>query len=306
MTEKPKYGSIKWILRLLAGLSIAIMCYFFLSIVFDTPLEREIKKSSKKLASEYDSLETRYNHLQAVISNLAERDSAIYRIIFESAPYDPSNDTTAAHIGHEYDKILAMTNKELGDLFNQRLQSLDIRTQNIDVRNTQTTEYFFENADRINSIPSIQPVINPDLTLLAASFGNNIHPFYKTMSFHKGVDYAVPVGSAVFATADGVVSSIQSKGAVSGLGLKIEHGANYTTSYMNLDRIMVKVGNRVQKGDIIAFSGNSGLSFAPHLHYEVSYKGKQVDPLNFFFMELDMDQHRKLNAIAHSAKQSFD
>lgn len=305
--SKNKYGALKWGLRALAGLGVAVFCYFMLSLVLDTPLEREIKKSTAKLEQEYAKLSTRYDTLVQVINNVNQRDSAVYRIIFESDPYNPQKDSTStSDLGYSYDKLLLMTNKEMGDEFVQRAGLLYQRTYNLESRQQEMENYFYDNRDKINAIPSIQPVINPDLTLLAASYGNRIHPFYKSMVFHKGVDYSVPVGSAVFATADGVVDMIQSRGNESGLTLKLAHGSGYSTTYAHLDRIIVNVGNRVQRGDIVAFSGNSGLSYAPHLHYQVNLGKEPVDPLNFFFMELDMDGMSRIKEIAHTGMQSFD
>lgn len=304
---KSKYGALKWGVRSLVGLAVAVFCYFLLSLIFDTPLEREIKKSTAKLEQEYAKLSARYDTLVQVLDNVNQRDSAVYRIIFESDPYNPLKDSTSASdLGHSYDKLLSMTNKEMGDEFVMRAGLLYQRTYNLESRQQEMENYFYDNRNKINAIPSIQPVINPDLTLLAASYGDRIHPFYKSMVFHKGVDYSVPVGSAVFATADGVVDMIQSRGNESGLTLKLEHGSGYSTTYAHLDRIIVNVGSRVQRGDIVAFSGNSGLSYAPHLHYQVNLGGKPVDPLNFFFMELDMDGMSRIKEIAHTGMQSFD
>lgn len=304
---KGKYGALKWGVRGLIGLGVAVLCYFMLSLVLDTPLESEIKKSTAKLEQEYAKLSARYDTLNQVLGNVNQRDSAVYRIIFESDPYNSQKDSTsAADLGHSYDKLLAMTNKEMGDEFVQRAGLLYQRTYNLESRQQEMEDYFYDNRNKINAIPSIQPVINPDLTLLAASYGDRIHPFYKSMVFHKGVDYSVPVGSAVFATADGVVEMIQSRGNESGLTLKLGHGSGYSTIYAHLDRIIVNVAGRVQRGDIVAFSGNSGLSYAPHLHYQVNLNGAPVDPLNFFFMELDMDGMSRIKEIAHTGMQSFD
>jgi murein DD-endopeptidase MepM/ murein hydrolase activator NlpD len=157
-----------------------------------------------------------------------------------------------------------------------------------------------------NKIPSIQPVTNHELTLLTAAYGTLMHPFYRTLQHHQGVDYAIPEGTRVFATADGVVKDIKGKSSTSGLTVIIDHGNGYTTSYSHLQSAKVKRGKRVQRGDIIALSGNSGLSLAPHLHYEVRYNGMRVDPIHHFFMELTPEEYQRIMRIAQSGMQSFD
>ena len=156
-----------------------------------------------------------------------------------------------------------------------------------------------------NHIPAIQPVINQQLTLLTASYGMRIHPFYRTLQSHQGVDYTVPEGSRVFATADGRVKEIAER-STAGRTIVIDHGNGYETSYSHLMAINVQKGEEVRRGDIIGLSGNTGLSLAPHLHYEVRHNGMRVDPIHYFFMELSPEQYQRLMHIAQSGMQSFD
>ena len=126
------------------------------------------------------------------------------------------------------------------------------------------------------------------------------------MREHHGVDYLVPEGTAVFATADGVVESLSEKNTTHGKAITIDHGNGYETSYSHLLDIRVKKGQSVKRGDIIALSGNSGLSFAPHLHYEVRYNDMRVDPVHYFFLELSPAEYQRMIRIALSSMQSFD
>ncbi len=160
--------------------------------------------------------------------------------------------------------------------------------------------------DGVDRIPSIQPVVNNDLTLLTASYGLRIHPFYRSLKPHGGVDYTVPEGTPVFATADGVVQDVSSSNTGSGLTVIINHGNGYETSYSHLSRASVHKGSRVRRGDIIARTGDTGLSLTPHLHYEVRKDGMRVDPIHYFFMELSPSQYQRIVRIAGSGMQSFD
>ena len=157
-----------------------------------------------------------------------------------------------------------------------------------------------------NRIPAIQPIINKQLTLLTASYGMRIHPFYKTLQSHQGVDYTIPEGSRVFATADGVVRDAAQRNSTQGQTVVIDHGNGYETSYSHLSKINVRKGQRVSRGEIIALSGDTGLSLSPHLHNEVRLNGMRVDPIHYFFMELTPTEYQRLMRIAQSGMQSFD
>ena len=86
----------------------------------------------------------------------------------------------------------------------------------------------------------------------------------------------------------------------------IDHGNGYETSYSHLSKINVRKGQTVRRGDIIALSGDTGLSLSPHLHYEVRLNGMRVDPIHYFFMELTPTEYQRLMRIAQSGMQSFD
>lgn len=132
-----------------------------------------------------------------------------------------------------------------------------------------------------------------------------IHPFYKTLTSHQGVDYAIPEGSRVFATADGKVKEVR-RSSTQGQTIIIDHGNGYETSYSHLQRISVVRNQQVRRGDIIALSGDTGLSLAPHLHYEVRLNGMRVDPIHYFFQELNPIEYERLIRIAQSGMQAFD
>ena len=140
---------------------------------------------------------------------------------------------------------------------------------------------------------------------LTASYGMRIHPFYRTLQSHQGVDYTVPEGSRVFATADGRVKEIATR-STAGRTIVIDHGNGYETSYSHLLAVNVRRGQEVRRGDIIGLSGNTGLSIAPHLHYEVRHNGMRVDPIHYFFMELSPVEYQRIIRIAQSGMQSFD
>lgn len=296
--------SIKWLMRLLYAVGFAVAYYLLFSIFFDTPIEHELKKSTGLLERKYAQLDNRFDTLQDVYDNLSERDRNIYKLLFESDPYVSISRESQRQ--RDLSQLSALSNYELSKRFDWSLSRLEQRVVAQNIRKETQLEYMIWASNQINAIPSIQPVDNKGLTLLTASYGRLIHPFYKTAHLHQGVDYSVPVGTAVFATGDGVVETIENKGQSTGLSVLIRHSSRYKTLYGNLDKLLVAPGRKVVRGDIIAFSGNSGLSFAPHLHYEVWLNGQPVNPLPFFFSELNIDQKAKMEQVASVGMQSFE
>ena len=296
---------MKWTIRFFSGVAVAVVYFIVFSIFFDTPIEYELKKSTRRIENEYEVLLQRYDTLQQVLANVSERDRSVYNILFESDPQMQEDQDRQRRLDFRK-RLEGMNNLELGNWFDEHLGLLYQQVTNYVAMTEQQQARVAADVRKALSIPAIQPVDNHQLTLLTASFGERVHPFFKTMTQHTGVDYSVPTGTAVFATADGEVRSLKARSQTSGLSIVIDHGNGYETVYSHLDKVVAQPGRHVNRGDIIAFSGNSGLSFAPHLHYEVRYKSKPVDPLNYFFVELDMPSMRKLREISRMGMQSFD
>lgn len=295
----------RFFLHLLGWTGIAVLYYIAFSFFFDTPAEYAMKTSTRKLEQEYGALAQRYDSLSLALDNIVERDRNVFKILFESEPYDFTSEAEAGRIT-KYEKLLDSD-------INTLSKDLVAKTGEMEKKLTALVGSYEKMQDKLSGlgtgadfIPSIQPIINPDLTLLTASYGMRIHPFYKTLSSHQGVDFTIPENSRVFATADGTVKDIINRRSSSGTTLIIDHGNGYETHYSHLNKTNARKGQKVRKGDIIALSGNTGLSLAPHLHYEVWYKGMRVNPIYYFFMELSPAQYQRMLRIAESGMQSFD
>lgn len=291
--------------HLLLWIASVTLFYVLLSIFVDMPAETELRNTNNKLNSEYDKMSERYEALTEVIDNVVARDENVFRKLFESNPYDLTIDDDEERIAlHE--SLMDLDNDELLSELNNKLQSAENDKYAL-TRSYEDMMYAHETTSlSIDCIPAIQPVNNRQLTLLAAGKKPLINPFHRTMREHHGVDYLIPEGTAVFATADGTVQSLSEKNTTHGKAITIDHGNGYQTSYSHLLDIRVKRGDKVKRGDIIAMSGNSGLSFAPHLHYEVIFNGTRVDPVHYFFLELNAEEYQRIIRIALSSMQSFD
>lgn len=294
----------RWLINLFVLVGVAVLYYIVISSLFDTPREHRMRQQTARLRSEYGALSKRLGEVEDALNNVVERDRNVFHILFESEPYDFTGGYESSRWA-ALDDMHAKSNNELNDILLRQIDDLDYNMRRLDALYTHLSDTMAARPDK-NSIPAIQPVINQELTLLTASFGKRIHPFYKMLSQHNGADFTVPEGSRVFATADGVVKETAKRPSSSGVTVVIDHGNGYETYYNHLGSLLVNRGQRVRRGDIIALTGNSGLSLIPHLHYEVRYKGTPVDPIHYFFMELSPEDYQRMIRIARSGMQSFD
>lgn len=296
---------VRAVIQAFVWIGLAVTYYIAFSLFFDTPTEYAAKHSTDRLRAEYDVLSARYDSISRVVDNVVARDRNVFNILFEADPYDMGGENDAGRWAR-YESLLGQPTEMLARTFNERLGALDKNIAALTESYAKLEEKIESAGERRDYIPAIQPVINDELTLLTASYGMRIQPFFKTLASHQGVDYTVPEGTRIFATADGRVSDVATRNTTSGQTVVIDHGNGYQTSYSHLSKVYVRKGATVRRGDIIALSGNTGLSLAPHLHYEVRYNGMRVDPIHYFFMELSPDQYRRIMQIAQSGMQSFD
>ena len=162
----------------------------------------------------------------------------------------------------------------------QMIEQLILQIESQKNNNTDSREL----SDNSNPAPyfSSMPNIKPVSGSITSSFGRRLHPIYNVVLFHSGVDFAASEGTRVHSTGDGIVAF---SGYDKGYGQKviINHGYGYKTIYAHLSKPLVRQGQRVQRGEIIALSGNTGVSTGPHLHYEVLKDNVKVNPTAYFF-----------------------
>lgn len=292
-------------LRSLIWVGAIILYYVLFSFFFDTPIEHRMKEENERMQAQYERIEARYDSLAMVLKNVDARDKSVFRILFETDPYNFTNTSDAERVALHESSLNAST-EQLQTNLAARISKLEKLNGKLLKNWDEILAYGVEMGEQGNNIPAIQPVINDNLTLLTAGYGTILSPFYRTMKSHQGVDYSIGEGSSVFATADGVVKEISDKNSTLGKTIIIDHGNGYQTSYSHLLESLVRKGQQVNRGDVIALSGNSGLSLAPHLHYEVRYNDMRVNPIHFFFMELSPEEYQRIIQISQSGMQSLD
>ncbi|QKX02229.1 M23 family metallopeptidase [Wolbachia endosymbiont of Dirofilaria (Dirofilaria) immitis] len=139
--------------------------------------------------------------------------------------------------------------------------------------------YFNEEGISLRDGKTFVSPLNGDF-YVSSKFGNRKHPIYGKIIFHKGVDYAAKFGARIHAVAEGVIEYIGNNGGY-GKYIKIKHENGYSTCYAHISKFNgdIKLGSTVKQGQVIAYVGSTGAATGPHLHYEIIYNGKYIDPL---------------------------
>lgn len=300
--KRLKRKAIRLLFYIFVWSGIAIGNYFVFSIFIDSPSESDLKESNRIFNEQYIALSKEYKRLDSILNSIEERDNNIYTQLFEASVQNVNNDDEP--ISDEL--LFTKSNNDLAVIFFEKLKALNDYTTKI-THSFDTIELnMISKGSNLDNIPAIQPVANKELTKLVTSYGQKIQPFYKTLAPHKGIDYAIPEDTRVFATANGRVSRILKETDEKGIAITIDHGNGYQTTYAHLNKALVRVGQRVKREDIIAHSGNTGMSFMPHLHYEITLKKEKINPINYFFMELNHTELKEINDIAEKTIQSLD
>jgi murein DD-endopeptidase MepM/ murein hydrolase activator NlpD len=289
----------------LAAFLFMILGFLTLPQYFDTPDEKALRREKEELLMHVNYLDKKYEKIEEVLANIRQRDKNLYRLLFEAEPI-PDEVREAGFGGGDFYESLKDLNES--EIIEKLYKKSDILTKQLVVQSKsfdELIELAKEKVEFLAHVPAIQPIKNKDLKRIASGFGRRFHPILKIWRPHNGIDFTAKIGTPIYATGDGVVS-FAGRGNGFGIHIKIDHGFGYKTVYAHLSKLAVRKGQKVKRGQIIGYSGNTGLSAGPHLHYEVHYKGKPVNPVFYFYRDLKADDYVKLMEAAEQAKQSLD
>jgi len=297
----------QWFMKFFSSLCLALVIFLSVSAIIDSPKEKALKREKEEILAQYHILNNELERLDEVLKNLETRDDNIYRVIFESEPID-ANIRRAGSGG--VNKYAFLKNLDNADLIINTSKKLDELTKAayIQSKSYDEIEYLVRNKiDMLASIPAIVPIsLDSDKVRVSSGFGSRMHPIYKMIKFHAGMDFAAKTGTPVYATGNGKVISVDIKKGY-GKCILVDHGFNYKTLYGHLSGYNVRVGQTVKRGDIIAYVGNTGgLSTGPHLHYEVRKNDIPMDPINYYFNDLTPEEYDNLVEMANNTGQSMD
>jgi murein DD-endopeptidase MepM/ murein hydrolase activator NlpD len=298
------------LLRILGFLSASIVTALILvSLIyhyFPSANEKRLMQTNEALKDNYFVLNEQVNKMQEQIIGLENRDNEVYRAIFEANPIPDSARAKSMAQQQEFKLVQGMDQENLAISIANSLNSLGSRIQ------AQTKSYeeingFIKNKELLLACtPAIQPVSNKDLKRIASGFGYRVDPVYKTTKFHAGLDFAAPLGTPIYATANGTVETAGNTGNGYGNHVVIHNGYGYATLFGHMFKVKVRPGQKVKRGEVIGWVGSTGKSTGPHCHYEVHRNGEPVDPVFYFYNDITPEQYDRLLKLASSSNQSFD
>ena len=304
LTLKQKIQNL--LVYILSASIITSLSFFIFYSFFDSPKEKKLKSEINFLTSNYQKFESKLLDPETVLDDIQKRDDNIYREIFEANPI-PTEIRKAGFGGvNKYKYLEGFSNtellKELDNKFDVLKKQLYVQSKSFD----QIIELTKDKNKMLSSIPAIQPLSNKDLSRMASGFGYRIDPIYKTRKFHAGMDFSAKTGTPIYATGDGKVFKVSKSKRGYGNHVVIDHGYGYKTLYAHMSKTAVKRNQKVSRGDVIGFVGNTGKSVAPHLHYEVHKDGKKINPVNFYYNDLNAEEYERMIEISSQSNQSFD
>ncbi len=302
-------------LKQIFGFASAILVSTFLLFLaawkyFPSPQEEVLIKEIDQLKSELKVAESSIEQLSAVTNNLQDRDRRIHRMVLEMDPIDENIWEAGVGGSERYSELQNFSRS--GDLMAQLRQKVEKLKRQMVVQSKSFDEIEKMAMDKekmLASIPSIKPVrvdkLNQRVELLSG-FGYRLHPIHKIFKMHAGIDFSAPQGTAIQVTGDGVVEKVEHDRGGYGLHVIVNHGYGYKTLYGHMSAANVRQGEKVKKGHLIGKVGSTGTSTAPHCHYEVHYKGKPVNPIDYVLDGLTPIQYQELVRLSELDNQSFD
>src|SRR5450759_4685349 len=289
--DKIRLGIRALLLRFLAyfvgSVLVALIYWIIFASFFDSPKEKALKREVEQMTIQYDLIHREMANVENVLEDLQKTDDNLYRTIFEAEPIPATLREGGVGGVNRYEALEGYNNSNLVIETANRLDKIRKKVYVQSKSFDDLIELAKKKEEMLRSVPAILPISNKDLTRTASGFGLRIPPIYKIIKFHYGMDFTAPFGTDVYATGNGVVVGVLSSKRGLGNHIIINHGFGYTSIYAHLSNFNVRVGQKVQRGDIIGFVGNTGTSVANHLHYEIKLNGANVDPVNYYFEDLN-------------------
>ncbi|MFZ5971835.1 MAG: M23 family metallopeptidase [Bacteroidota bacterium] len=264
--------------------------------------ETQLRNENEALKSEWQVLQDQLKETDHKLAQLEDNDDNTYRAILDLSPLGAA--VREGGVGgreKENADIPYLLIRDTYEHTDKILTRLGIERQSFEELFTQLSIKEQKWASR----PAIQPVSNEDLLYLHTLFGLRLHPKYGYVRPHKGLDFTAPVGAPIYATGDGEVERAEYS-ATFGNVVYIDHGFDFQTRYAHMTHFIVGKGDKVKRGQVIGYVGNTGDSVGPHLHYEVLFKGEQINPINFFQRDLSNKEYERLVEVGSQSIISLD
>ncbi|MCL7755042.1 M23 family metallopeptidase [Polaribacter sp. Z022] len=295
----------KTIFGVLALFLTAFIGFIVFSQFIMSPNERAQKRELENLKLHYELLSKRMEEGSSILAQLQERDNNIYRTYFEANPI-PDEQRKAGFGGvNRYKYLDGFDNSTM---ITKLTKDVDVLSKQLVVQSKSLDEIVVlakEKEKMLASIPAILPVKLEHLTRMASGYKWRMHPILKIRKFHKGMDFTAPTGTPIYASGNGTVIRAQ-RSATFGKVIYIDHGYGYKTIYAHMSKMKARKGQKVKRGDLIGYVGNTGRSVSSHLHYEVHKNDRALNPINFYYGDLTPEEFAAMQKAAEEEGQSYD
>jgi len=269
---------------------IVLLIYFF----FGSPKEKMQAREIEYLKLQYEILDDKLDDMQVLLEDLEQRDNNVYRMIFEADPVPSSLRKSGFMAAERYEDLYGYKNSEVVMSVATKLDAVASRLYYQSKSYDEVFKMARNKTQMLACLPAILPLKESEIRQISSYFGYRTDPIYKVSKFHSGIDFASAIGTEVFATGDGEVVTVERNHWGYGNMITVDHGYGYKTNYAHLSKFAVKKGQKVKRGQVIGFVGNTGKSTGSHLHYEVLKNDKPIDPIHFFFNDLSPEEYETI------------
>lgn len=295
-TSSMRMRAYRLIRKILLGFILVSFANVLFSFFFLTPKMYAINRENRDMVIKYRILQDRIRTAQQQVEEIRHRDHHVYRSLF-------SSDTLSLQgIYQEYpaEKYSPLAEDQYASLMIPTWKQLDQLARSLYAESRSFDELQAQSTDKeqmTTAIPAIWPIDRSALKSHIGAFNpRRYHPILHRIQPHNGVDLPCTRGTLVYASGDAVVDKAYPQGYNGGFGRQVilDHGFGYKTRYAHLDKVLVARGDTVRRGQVIGHAGNTGRSTSTHLHYEVLYKNRPVNPINYFNQELSESEYERL------------
>jgi uncharacterized membrane-anchored protein YhcB (DUF1043 family) len=297
------------------GLACAILVSGFVLSLFTNNLflseqEKMLQRELEQMKAQYKEVDKRMKMHNSVLESIQDRDANVHRMIFGMDPIDKGVWDGGVGGSERYAEL--KTFEETGELMTTTMMRLDRLSRKMAIQSKSLDSLVMvvkEKDQMLSSLPSIKPVredkLNKAISQMSG-FGIRVHPIYRVRRMHNGIDFSARTGTPIYATGNGTVITKASGMSGYGKNVVLNHGYGYQTLYAHMSQVLVRPGQKVKKGQKIGLVGSTGSSTGPHLHYEVHYKGRPVNPIDYCQDGLKPQEYAQLVELAQTSNLSFD
>jgi murein DD-endopeptidase MepM/ murein hydrolase activator NlpD len=280
----------------------AILLYTF----FQSPNEKMQARELEYMKLQYEILNDKLDNMELLLIDMEQRDNDLYRVMFEADPIPAAVRRSGFSGTDRYASLYGYHNS--GSVVGAA-QKLDVIASQLYHQSVSYDELFDLARNKeamLACIPAIFPLKETEVKYISSYFGHRPDPIYKVTKFHSGMDFSAQMGTEAYATGDGVVADVENNEWGYGNMVTIDHGFGYKTRYAHLQKAAVCKGQKIKRGQLVGYIGNTGKTTGVHLHYEVLKNDIPIDPINFLYNDLTPDEYEQILQQSTLPTQTMD